>query len=136
MKVNARRCDQCLFGEGRIVSAERMAQILRDCARNDQHFTCHKSSIRDPDEDACCHDFYEAHQGEGALHGVGKLLRFGRALNYLRFIDPDTGAPAPYEPQAGTRDVGRASRGTGLPPAAPARPPSSAALPPRSTGGS
>ncbi|MCL5460419.1 hypothetical protein M3M33_17405, partial [Loigolactobacillus coryniformis] len=39
------------------MSDERRAEILRDCARKDTHFICHKSSMTGGD--ACCRGFYD-----------------------------------------------------------------------------
>lgn len=38
-------CSECLTSRNRIVSGERAAQLIRDCRRTGQHFTCHKGSI-------------------------------------------------------------------------------------------
>ena len=52
-KVKKECCGQCLFSEDKIVSNKRKSEILKDCASNDSHFTCHKT------EDACCKGFYD-----------------------------------------------------------------------------
>lgn len=45
LEVMRRPCGQCLFSRNRIVSAERKAEILADCARRDSHFECHKGTL-------------------------------------------------------------------------------------------
>lgn len=87
--VASRACDQCLFGPRKIVDDERKAEVLAGCEREDRHFVCHKSTIRDPDEDMCCRGFYEAHPT------TGKLRRFAEFIGVVRFADPDTGEVKP-----------------------------------------
>jgi hypothetical protein len=63
-KVCAERCDQCLFSKTPIVSDTRRKQVLRDCARRDTHFICHKhghgAGGELAGEDVCCRGFYDA----------------------------------------------------------------------------
>ncbi|MDB5973526.1 MAG: hypothetical protein JWR07_286, partial [Nevskia sp.] len=57
MEICEKRCDQCLFSEQRIVSKKRMADIVKECRRADNHFQCHKHSINN--RDVMCRGFYE-----------------------------------------------------------------------------
>lgn len=57
-QVQKEKCDQCLFTENRIVSVERMMEILDGCEEEDKHFICHKSSIKDGGN-VCCRGFYD-----------------------------------------------------------------------------
>ena len=74
LKVCARQCDQCLFGENRIVSATRKADILRKCQQSDGHFVCHKT------EDAVCSGFYQRYSTN--------LIRIMGRLDGIEFIEP------------------------------------------------
>lgn len=76
LKVCETKCDQCLFTKDRIVSADRMKQILAECARDDTHFICHKASIAG--QDACCRGFYETQSSN--------LLRIAQRLGAVEFI--------------------------------------------------
>ena len=57
-KVMAERCDQCLFSEDRIVSKERMADVIKECRQKDIYFICHKATIAG-DQKVCCRGFYD-----------------------------------------------------------------------------
>jgi hypothetical protein len=54
--VLAKRCDQCLFSKGKIVSDERRVDVLATCARRGVHFVCHKDRN---DRKAVCRGFYD-----------------------------------------------------------------------------
>lgn len=43
--VMSEPCDQCLMSPGKIVSDERRKELLQQCAKNDDHFICHKATI-------------------------------------------------------------------------------------------
>lgn len=88
-RVTAKRCDQCLFGKNKIVSDRRRSEVLESCIREDRFFICHKSTIRDPTEEACCRGFYDE------FPAVGAVQRFGRALKVVRFVDAETGEEVP-----------------------------------------
>jgi hypothetical protein len=77
-------CDQCLFSKDRIVSAERVREILAECERDDVHFTCHKATIAG--RDVCCRTFYDTR--------TSKSIRFAEWLGLEpKFVDPATGRP-------------------------------------------
>jgi hypothetical protein len=79
----AERCDQCLFSKDKIVSDTRMRQVLAECERKDQHFTCHKATLCD--EDACCRAFYDRDPMRT------NLMRIAARLGVVRFVtmEPD-----------------------------------------------
>lgn len=78
-KVCEKPCDQCLFSKNRIVSGERMKQILNDCKRNDTHFVCHKATIAG--KEVCCRGFYDTQ--------TSNLIRISQRLGMVQFIkDP------------------------------------------------
>lgn len=70
-------CDQCLFSRNRIVSAERKAQILADCARKDRHFECHKGTIAG--ERIVCAGFAKRHDSQA--------LQVARRLGLIVLVD-------------------------------------------------
>jgi hypothetical protein len=85
LQVCEKKCDQCLFSKDRIVSGERMAEILRDCEREDLHFECHKGSIAG--RNVVCRGFYD--------QKTSKAIRFAQWLGVVKFVDPSTGKPTP-----------------------------------------
>jgi hypothetical protein len=80
-KVMKEQCDECLFSPQRIVSARRMAQLLKECCRDDTHFICHKATIEG--KEACCRAFYD--QNPGATN----LMRIAGRLNAVEFVTID-----------------------------------------------
>jgi hypothetical protein len=82
-EVMARQCDQCLFSPERIVSGARAAQIIRDCARRDVSFECHKGSLAE--RHIACRGHFDT--------GVGQMSRIAERLRIVVEIDPDTLEP-------------------------------------------
>jgi hypothetical protein len=80
-EVCAEKCDQCLFSKNRIVRPGRMQEILKDCAKKDTHFVCHKASIAG--RDTCCKGFYDTQ--------TSQLMRIAQRLKMVKFVDPTTG---------------------------------------------
>jgi hypothetical protein len=79
----SRKCDQCLLSSARIVSSSRAAQILKDCARDDTHFLCHKGTMCG--REIACRGHYDS--------SPGKVARFAAWLGVVIEIDPDTMQP-------------------------------------------
>lgn len=77
LEICEERCNQCLFSEDRIVSKARMAEIIRDCRRNDNHFQCHKHTIAGAD--VMCRGFYETQP-------PSQMLRIARRLGVVKFV--------------------------------------------------
>jgi hypothetical protein len=67
-KVQAERCNQCLFSTNKIVSDKRRKQILQECVKTDTHFVCHKGTIKGVE--VCCSGFHEAFPSVGQLHRI------------------------------------------------------------------
>jgi hypothetical protein len=84
LEICEERCNQCLFSENRIVSKTRMAQIVRDCRRNDTFFQCHKHTIAG--NDVMCRGYYETQPPR-------QMQRIAERLNAVQFV------PTPKEPQ-------------------------------------
>ena len=77
------KCDQCLFSKDRIVSKERMVQLIEQCKKDDTHFTCHKAS--NAGRDVCCRGFYDQYDSQ--------MIQIAQRLNMVEFVDPLTGKP-------------------------------------------
>lgn len=75
-EVMKERCDECLFSKDKIVSKTRMAQVLKDCRKNDTYFICHKSTIEGGE--TCCTGFYETQ--------TCNLIRIAQRLNAVKFV--------------------------------------------------
>lgn len=78
-RVYEQRCEQCLFSPERIVSSQRMAEVLRQCAATDTHFVCHKSSIYG-DGNVCCRGFYDRDPA------ASNLMRIAGRLGLVEFV--------------------------------------------------
>lgn len=79
-KVMAERCNQCLFSEDRIVSKERMADVIKECREKDGYFICHKATIAD-NQDVCCRGFYDTQDTQ--------IIQVADRLGVTRFIKED-----------------------------------------------
>lgn len=77
MKVCEKRCDQCLFSNNRIVPAKRKEQIIRQCRRDDTHFTCHKATLRG--EDVQCRGYFDSQP-------PSQMTRIAERLGVLKFV--------------------------------------------------
>lgn len=76
--VMKEKCDECLFAPTRIVSAERMREVLSECRRKDSHFICHKATIAGLD--VCCRGYYD-------IQPPSQLMRIAGRLRMIEFID-------------------------------------------------
>ena len=81
-QVLRKRCSECLFSKGRIVSVERMAEVLADCAQqaDEKFFVCHKSSMNGGN--VCCRGFYDS-----PLANVVAIVQIARRLELVEFVD-------------------------------------------------
>jgi hypothetical protein len=83
------RCGECLFTPERIVSVERMQDILADCRKTGKYFVCHK----DPKAQACCYGYY--HYQAGLTQNVQVVARLqGRGFDLVEWRDADADADA------------------------------------------
>ncbi len=57
LTVCAKRCNQCLFSNAKIVEQERKLDVLATCEADNTHFVCHKHSIKG--RNTCCRGFYD-----------------------------------------------------------------------------
>ena len=84
LEVMAEPCNECLMSKNRIVSASRRKQILQETEAKDCHFICHKATIAG--RDIACRAHYDA-------TGGGKMGRFAKWLNQVKFVDLNEGRP-------------------------------------------
>jgi hypothetical protein len=77
-KVLKERCDQCLYGPNKIVREARRKQLLRDLARDDGHFICHKATIAGK-QVAC--------RGDWDQRTCGQLGRIAGRIGAVEFIE-------------------------------------------------
>lgn len=104
LRVCAKRCDECLFSSAKIVDEERKAEVLREAARKDTHFNCHKHTIRAMakegvgDGNVMCRGFYDNDPS------ATNLMRVMGRLGGVVFVGWD-GRPVPQdqEPQGARR---------------------------------
>jgi len=76
LEVKEKQCDQCLLSPNRIVSAQRMKQLIKSCNRSDSHFQCHKGTIEG--KDIVCRGFYD--------NFSTNLIRAMGRLNAIKFV--------------------------------------------------
>ena len=77
LRVMAERCNECLYGDRKIVSNSRRAEILREIRQKDCGFICHKAQIAGVD--AYC-------RGDWDQRACGQLGRIMERLNAVEFI--------------------------------------------------
>lgn len=80
LKVCENQCDQCLFSANRIVSLNRMAEIIKGCRKDDSHFECHKGSI--VGVPVVCKGFFD--------NETSQMIRIAGRLNAIEFVNPET----------------------------------------------
>lgn len=80
MKVMTKPCDQCLFTENRVVSAERRNEIIQNAVSEQGYFECHKATIAGTNH--CCHNFYKR------LGQHSQLVRIAQRFNMVEFSEP------------------------------------------------
>jgi len=83
-KVYKKQCGNCLFSEDRLVSKERVRNILEECRKDQTHFVCHKSTMNGGGN-VCCKAFWDK------MGHVSQLARIAQRLGQVEFVDqPDT----------------------------------------------
>ena len=82
VKVCKKRCEQCLYTEGRIVSGERARSIRQQLRAEDNHFICHKSQVNGGGDRIC----------RGSYEENPRIIRLAKAMKIpVVFVDPQTG---------------------------------------------
>ncbi len=77
-EVMAKRCNQCLYSDAKIVEDDAKAAILAECERKGHHFVCHKATIQG--WDVACAGWHDANPGATVAQ------RMAAGLGVVRFI--------------------------------------------------
>lgn len=87
LKVYKKPCKNCLCSNNRIVSLDRMNEIIEDCKKEQTHFICHKASIKN--EQILCHSFYKKYGH------FSQLVQIAQRLNMVKFVEVPKGKKLP-----------------------------------------
>lgn len=91
-KVFKTECNNCLLSKDSIVSPNARKEIIKDCARKQTFFICHKASIKN--EETCCKTFYDK------LGHIAQIIRIAQRINAVEFIEqPDNKKLSSYKEQ-------------------------------------
>ena len=82
-QVTSKCCTQCLFSENKIVSESRKKKLLKEIAREQSYFVCHKATISG--KDTCCRGFYES------IGDVSQMVRIAKRLGAIDFVNVEGG---------------------------------------------
>jgi hypothetical protein len=78
-EVCEKRCDQCLFSANKIVSDSRKTKLLKEIARAQSYFVCHKATING--KETCCRGFYDT------MGGASQMVRIAERLSAVKFVE-------------------------------------------------
>lgn len=78
LKVYSECCKNCLLSKDRIVGAKRVKEILQGCARDQNHFICHKASM--DGKEIVCKSFYDK------FGHVSQMVRIAERMNMVEFV--------------------------------------------------
>lgn len=83
VRLCARLCDTCIFRPGNLMRLPpgRVADMVKDAHRDEGHIVCHKTL--DTEAPAVCRGY-----ADKADRGRSLALRFGRALGWIREVEP------------------------------------------------
>ncbi len=76
--VQRKCCNQCLFSKNKIVSDSRKTEILKHCKDNNNHFQCHKATIKGVN--GTCKGFYD----KCTNRSLSKMLE---DIGQIKFVD-------------------------------------------------
>lgn len=79
MKVYKECCKNCLLSPDSIVSPTRRKEIITDCAKNQTHFLCHKSTIEGTE--VVCKTFFDK------LGYRSQMVRIAQRLNMIEYVE-------------------------------------------------
>ena len=80
-KVQKKMCDECLFSENKVVGNSRRDQIIKDAVREQSHFICHKSQLKDGKGDVCCRAYYDQ------LGHHSQMIRICERIGAIEFVE-------------------------------------------------
>lgn len=86
LRVLNEQCETCIFRPGNKMHLNkgRVASMVRQCARDQTHITCHetlKTVTGDASTEAVCRGFYDAHGH------VSQMIRIAGRLGAIEFVD-------------------------------------------------
>lgn len=81
LKVYKDQCKNCLLSKDRIVSPERVKDIIDSCVTNQSFFICHKSSMKK--ESVMCKKFYDSFGDQS------QLVRIAERLGVIEFVEQE-----------------------------------------------
>lgn len=88
-KVYDSQCGNCLLSKDRIVSTDRVKDILQEVRKNNSYFICHKSSINGGN--ICCSKFFKD------LRSLSQLATIAHRLGAVEYIpQKDNAKLVPY----------------------------------------
>ena len=70
MKVQKNQCNQCLFTKNRVVSKERMLDVVEQTLKQNTYFECHKATIQK--QDVCCKGYWDRYKDHFTL---GRIIQ-------------------------------------------------------------
>lgn len=79
LKVNTKKCSECLFTKHRIVPLDRMKEVLAACEKGETFFKCHEH------DDVMCRGFYDANPNCEPLR-ITEAMETLMQTSYLKFV--------------------------------------------------
>ncbi len=79
LKVYKECCKNCLLSPDRIVSPQRAKDIIKNCAKDQTHFICHKATIEN--KEIVCKTFYDK------FGHVSQMVRIAERMNMIELVD-------------------------------------------------
>lgn len=77
-RVCAKRCNECLFSQNKIVNDARRTEVLAQCKKEDSFFICHKHS------NVCCRGFFDTQ--DPTIIQVAKRFEL-MGLDVIEFVE-------------------------------------------------
>lgn len=71
-EVMAKRCDQCLYSDAKIIDDDAKRAVLNECVEQSHHFVCHKATL--VGWDVACAGFHAEHPGISAASRLAATL--------------------------------------------------------------
>lgn len=87
VRVMGERCDRCLFGPDRLVRGARMAEIVRGCREDGNHFVCHIGTLNGR-QDVWCRGWWETQETE-------QMRSFAEMLGAVEYVTEEQVQSAP-----------------------------------------
>lgn len=79
LKVYKECCHNCLLSKDRIVSPKKAKDLLKEIAKKQTYFVCHKASMNE--EEIVCKTFFDK------LGHQSQIIRIAERLNAVQFVE-------------------------------------------------